>query len=71
LLARDPETGRVFVRHEGNLTGLLASVPGLPAKQLELARDLIPDLGQRLMQESNRQRALRSAWTTPSVTATA
>ena len=27
---------------EGNLTGLLSSVPGLPAKQLELARDLIP-----------------------------
>jgi putative ABC transport system substrate-binding protein len=25
-----------------NVTGLLASVPGLPAKQLELARDLIP-----------------------------
>jgi len=26
----------------GNVTGLLASLPGLPAKQLELARDLIP-----------------------------
>src|SRR6516165_1141498 len=26
----------------GNVTGLLMSVPGLPAKQLELARDLIP-----------------------------
>jgi putative ABC transport system substrate-binding protein len=26
----------------GNLTGLLTSVPGLPAKQLELVRDLIP-----------------------------
>src|SRR5262249_16065908 len=26
----------------GNVTGLLSSVPGLPAKQLELARDLIP-----------------------------
>jgi putative ABC transport system substrate-binding protein len=29
-------------RPGGNLTGLLTSVPGLPAKQLELARDLIP-----------------------------
>ena len=29
-------------RPGGNVTGLLASVPGLPAKQLELARDLIP-----------------------------
>ncbi len=27
----------------GNVTGLLASLPGLPAKQLELVRDLIPD----------------------------
>src|SRR5262249_34270782 len=26
----------------GNVTGLSASLPGLPAKQLELARDLIP-----------------------------
>jgi ABC-type uncharacterized transport system substrate-binding protein len=26
----------------GNVTGLLASLPGLPAKQLELARDLVP-----------------------------
>jgi ABC-type uncharacterized transport system substrate-binding protein len=26
----------------GNVTGLLSSLPGLPAKQLELARDLIP-----------------------------
>src|SRR5262245_57495386 len=26
----------------GNVTGLLTSLPGLPAKQLELARDLIP-----------------------------
>ena len=26
----------------GNVTGLLLSLPGLPAKQLELARDLIP-----------------------------
>jgi len=29
-------------RPGGNVTGLLMSVPGLPAKQLELARDLIP-----------------------------
>ena len=29
-------------RPGGNVTGLLTSVPGLPAKQLELARDLIP-----------------------------
>ena len=29
-------------RPAGNVTGLLTSVPGLPAKQLELARDLIP-----------------------------
>jgi ABC-type uncharacterized transport system substrate-binding protein len=29
-------------RPGGNVTGLLSSVPGLPAKQLELARDLIP-----------------------------
>src|SRR5215831_17976399 len=29
-------------RPGGNVTGLLASVPGLPAKQVELARDLIP-----------------------------
>jgi putative ABC transport system substrate-binding protein len=27
----------------GNVTGLLSSLPGLPAKQLELARDVIPD----------------------------
>jgi putative ABC transport system substrate-binding protein len=26
----------------GNVTGLLSSLPGLPAKQLELARDLVP-----------------------------
>jgi putative tryptophan/tyrosine transport system substrate-binding protein len=26
----------------GNVTGLLASLPGLPAKQLELVRDLLP-----------------------------
>jgi putative tryptophan/tyrosine transport system substrate-binding protein len=30
-------------RPGGNVTGLLTSVPGLPAKQLELARDLIPN----------------------------
>jgi putative ABC transport system substrate-binding protein len=29
-------------RPGGNVTGLLTSLPGLPAKQLELARDLIP-----------------------------
>jgi ABC-type uncharacterized transport system substrate-binding protein len=29
-------------RPGGNVTGLLTSVPGLPAKQLELVRDLIP-----------------------------
>ena len=29
-------------RPGGNVTGLLSSVPGLPAKQLELVRDLIP-----------------------------
>jgi len=29
-------------RPGGNVTGLLSSLPGLPAKQLELARDLIP-----------------------------
>jgi putative ABC transport system substrate-binding protein len=29
-------------RPETNVTGLLTSLPGLPAKQLELARDLIP-----------------------------
>jgi putative ABC transport system substrate-binding protein len=29
-------------RPGGNVTGLLASLPGLPAKQLELGRDLIP-----------------------------
>jgi putative ABC transport system substrate-binding protein len=27
---------------DGNVTGLLSSLPGLPAKQLELARDLVP-----------------------------
>jgi len=33
-------------RPGGNVTGLLASVPGLPAKQLELARDLIPGVAR-------------------------
>ena len=34
-------------RPGGNVTGLLTSVPGLPAKQLELARDLIPGASQQ------------------------
>jgi putative tryptophan/tyrosine transport system substrate-binding protein len=33
-------------RPGGNVTGLLSSVPGLPAKQLELARDLIPGVAR-------------------------
>src|SRR5262249_46848000 len=42
----DDPVGQGLIKSEarpgGNITGLLNSVPGLPAKQLELVRDLIP-----------------------------
>jgi putative ABC transport system substrate-binding protein len=42
----DDPVGRGLIKNDakpgGNVTGLLASLPGLPAKQLELVRDLLP-----------------------------